>query len=96
MGILTAFGVLTGLIQCMSPINLYWGGGLLLIGIFLFIVYKRGMFLLISLVLLITAGINIFGGKITGWTFLGGFQAFIAIIMLGTYKSFGQNRTGGE
>jgi hypothetical protein len=81
-GALTVIGILSLLIQRSDSIAPYWGGALIAIGLLTFILRRRARLLLTGVALLAASALNVFLGKLGGWTLLAVVQITLGISVL--------------
>ena len=86
--VLTAIGALTFLIQRSGSMHAYWGGILIAIGMLAFLIQRRCMFILIGMVLIAASIMNIFGGRLGGWTVLGALQFLLSVVIISCFLDY--------
>ncbi len=69
-----------------------WGAGLIVVGLLAFLIQKRGMFILLGVILLLAGVMNILNGlygESTGWGALGCLQIYWGIQEIRKYWKYG-------
>lgn len=95
-GILIGFGLLTFSIQRIEVIQPLWASTLILAGLLILFIKRRGMYFLVAAIF-VTAGLmNLFGGKFTGWTLYGILQLLLSLLVIGLFRVSQKASTGSQ